>query len=95
MGTAETADTALDPKTIPPAVFQKGAGGNKMYFISLLKCLYMLSVTQSTVYMISQHTQFAFNYYLAHMNSAGMQCLRTCIVLIINKYFKELRDVGP
>ena len=27
--TAETADTATDPKTIPPAIFQKRAGGKK------------------------------------------------------------------
>ena len=26
----ETADTATDPKTIPPAVFQKREGGNKL-----------------------------------------------------------------
>ena len=28
---AETADTATDPKTIPHAVFQKRAGGNYYY----------------------------------------------------------------
>ena len=26
----ETADTVTDPKTIPPAVFQKRAGGNNV-----------------------------------------------------------------
>ena len=28
---ADKADTATDPKTIPPAVFQKRAGGNKLF----------------------------------------------------------------
>ena len=34
---AMTADTATDPKTIPPAVFQQRAGGN-------YKCLYYLLI---------------------------------------------------
>ena len=30
----ETADTVTDPKTIPPAVFQKRAGGKKLALIA-------------------------------------------------------------
>ena len=32
---AETADMATDPKTMPPAVFQKRAGGKKSLAIAL------------------------------------------------------------